>query len=189
RQMLGRLDEASADLRAATGARRFSLSLSTVTDAPSIVEPLLAPPTPLEAIQNVLIASRLVDTAAERSSLLSTALTAIERDKAVLPSKWLVDTRAETEAALREEARLDHSYRSMTEILLLAASRRAKAADVLGIERVIAQVYQQDEQLGRKRPDAVAALVGAIQERLDAARRLQLARDRWAIREPVLRKY
>ena len=77
----------------------------------------------------------------------------------------------------------------MTDALLPLANRRANAADVLGLERLLAQVYRQDEQLGRKRPDAVAALVGAIQERLDAARRLQLARDRWALREPVLRKY
>ena len=189
RQMLGMLDEAIADLRAATGASRFSLSLSTVTDPPVVIEPLLPPLTPQEAIQNVLAASRLVDTAAERSSLLGTALTAIERDKSVLPSKWLVDTRAETEAALREESRLDQSYRSMTDALLPVANRRANAADVLGLERLLAQVYRQDEQLGRKRPDAVAALAAAIAERLDAARRLQLARDRWALREPVLRKY
>jgi hypothetical protein len=189
RQMLGMLDEAIADLRAATGSSRFNLSLSTVTDPPVTIEPLLPPLTPQEAIQNVLLASRLVDTAAERSSLLGTALTAIERDKSVLPSTWLVDTRADTEAALREEARLDQSYRLMTDALLPVANRRAKAADVLGLERLLAQVYRQDEQLGRKRPDAVAALVAAIQERLDAARRLQLARDRWALREPVLRKY
>jgi len=189
RQMLGMLDEAIADLRAATGGSRFNLSLSTVTNAPIAVEPLLAPPTPQEAIQQVLAASRLVDTAAERSSLLTAALAAIERDKGVLPSKWLVDTRAEAEAALREEARLDQSYRLMTDTLLPIAMRRARAADVLGLERLVAQVYRQDEQLGRKRPDAVAALIGAIEERLDAARRLQLARDRWAIREPALRKY
>ena len=33
------------------------------------------------------------------------------------------------------------------------------------------------------------ALVAAVQDKLDAARRLQLARDRWALRAPELRKY
>jgi hypothetical protein len=189
RQMLGMLDEAIADLRAATGGNRFNLSLTAFTDPPAIVEPLLPPPTPQEAIQAVLAASRAVDTPIERTSLLSTALIAIERDKAVLPSKWLVDTHAETEAALREEARFDQSYKSMTSALLGVAARRAKAADVRGLERLIAEVHRQDELLGRRRPDAVAALLGAIEERLDAARRLQLARDRWAMREAVLRQY
>jgi hypothetical protein len=189
RQMLGMLDEAIADLRAATGGSRFNLSLSTFTDPPASVEPLLPPPTPQQAIQDVLMASRLVETAAERTSLLSTALIAIERDKAVLPSKWLADTRDDIGAALREEARLDASYRSLTQTSLEVATRRAKVADVRGLERLLAELRHQDEQLGRKRPDAVAALVGAIEEKLDAARRLQLARDRWAMRESVLRQY
>jgi hypothetical protein len=137
----------------------------------------------------VLAAARIVDSPVERTSLLSTALIGIERDKAVLPSKWLVDTRAETEAALREEARLDQSYKSMTAALLAVATRRVKAADVRSLEGLIAEVYRQDELLGRRRPDAVAALVGAIEEKLDAARRLQLARDRWAMRQGAFRQY
>src|SRR5437762_1960276 len=85
RQMLGMLDEAIADLRAATGGSRFNLSLATFTDPPGSAEPLLPLPTPQEAIQDVLRAARLVETAAERTSLLSTALIGIERDNAVLP--------------------------------------------------------------------------------------------------------
>jgi hypothetical protein len=189
RQMLGMLDEAIADLRAASGARRFDVSLSTLTDPPPIAEPLLPPPTPQQAIEDVLTAARLVESAAERTSLLSTALIAIERDKSVLPSKWLVDTRAATEAALREETRVDQTYQAMTATLLSLATRRVKAVDVFGLEKLIAEAHRQDELLGRKRPDAVAALVGAIEEKLVSARSLQLARDRWALRAPILRQY
>jgi type II secretory pathway component PulJ len=189
RQMLGRLDDAIADLRAATGASRFNLSLSTFTDPPTVLEPVLPQHTPQQAIEDVLTAARLVDHSAERSSLLGAALIAIERDKGVLPSKWLADTRSATEAALREEARVDQSYRVMTATLLSLAARRINAADVRALERLIAEAHRQDEQLGRKRPEAIAALLGAIEQRLDAARRLQLARDRWAMRAPVLRQY
>jgi hypothetical protein len=35
----------------------------------------------------------------------------------------------------------------------------------------------------------VAALVAAVEVQLDAARRLKLARDRWALRAPVYRRY
>jgi hypothetical protein len=189
RQMLGMLDEAIADLRAALGARRFNLSLSTFTEPPANTEALLPPPTAQQAIEDILTAARVVDSAVERTSLLGTALIAIERDKGVLPSKWLVETRATTEAALREEARIDQSYKTMTDSLLSVAARRVNAADVRGLEGLIAEALRQDGLLGRRRPDAVAALVGAIEEKLDAARRLQLARDRWAMRAPLLRQY
>ena len=43
--------------------------------------------------------------------------------------------------------------------------------------------------LMRKRPDAVRALVADVEARLDAVRRLRLARDRWALRAPELRRY
>jgi type II secretory pathway component PulJ len=189
RQMLGMLDEAIADLRAATGAGRFNLSLSTFTDPPALLDPLLPPRTPQQAIEDVLTAARVVESAAERTSLLSAALIGIERDKGVLPSKWLEDTRSATEAALREEARVDQSYQAITATLLSLASRRVNATDVRALERLIVEARRQDELLGRKRPEAIAALVGAIEAKLDAARRLQLARDRWAMRAPVLRQY
>jgi hypothetical protein len=54
---------------------------------------------------------------------------------------------------------------------------------------MLARIHQRDEALGGSRPDAVNALVAAVQDKLDAARRLQLARDRWALRAPELRKY
>jgi hypothetical protein len=69
------------------------------------------------------------------------------------------------------------------------ATRRARLADVRGLERMLAGIYERDEALGGSRPDAVNALVAAVQDKLDAARRLQLARDRWALRAPELRKY
>src|SRR5450759_625753 len=70
RQMLSMLDDAIADLRAATGASRFNLAISAYADPLALVEPLLPPPTPQEAIEQVLTAARVVDSAAERTSLL-----------------------------------------------------------------------------------------------------------------------
>src|SRR5262249_42634874 len=43
--------------------------------------------------------------------------------------------------------------------------------------------------VGGRRPEAVAALIGAVEAKLDAARQLQLARDKFALRAPVLREY
>src|SRR5437773_1052146 len=64
-QMLSLLDEAIADLRAAAGDGRFDLRLAAFADPPPVAEPLVPPPTPKETIEQVLIAARVADAAAE----------------------------------------------------------------------------------------------------------------------------
>src|SRR5262249_23154762 len=77
-QMLAMLAEAIADLQAAAGGGRYTLSWSASAAPPAIVEPLLPPPTPKEAIEQVLAAARVTDSAADRTSLLTTAIAAID---------------------------------------------------------------------------------------------------------------
>ena len=55
--------------------------------------------------------------------------------------------------------------------------------------RVRARVVERDAALGRARPQAVHGLLTLVDARLDAARRLQLARDQWASRAPAVRRY
>jgi len=188
-QMLSLLDEAIADLQAATGRGQFTLSLSAFADPPAIVEPLLPPPTPKEAIEQVLAAARVTDSAAERVSLLSSAVTAIDRDRTTLPPEWAGATRAETEAAVKAEVRLDRAYQMLTTRTMAVANRRARLADVRGLERLVRTIPQHDAALGARRPDAVNALVTAVEAKLDAARQLRLARDRFAMRAAVLARY
>jgi len=114
RQMLGMLDEAIADLQAARGSGRFALTLSAFSDPPAIVEPLLPPPTPREAIEQVLTAARAVDMSAERISLLLSAVAAIDRDVAALPAEWAAVTRAETQVEIGRELEVDRSYQTLT---------------------------------------------------------------------------
>ena len=189
RQLMGMLDEAIADLQAARGPGRFALTLSAYSDPPAIVEPLLPPPTQQEAIEQLLTAARAVDASAERTSLLATAVAAIDREEAALPPDWAASTRAATQAEVARELRLDRSYQTLTRRMMTLANRRARQADVRGLERVVRAIHWRDAALGTRRPDAVIALVGAVQARLDAARQLQLARDRFALRAPALRQY
>jgi hypothetical protein len=189
RQMIGMLDEAIADLRAASGANRIELSYTAVPDAAPFREPLLPPPTLRESIEHVLAAARATDSAADRVSLLSTALVAIDRDRSSLPADWAATTRAGVESTIGAELRIDRSYSALTRSVLASADRRARVADVRGVERLLARVQQADEQLGRQRPEAVGALVDAVESKLDATRRLRLARDRWELRLPVLSEY
>jgi hypothetical protein len=189
RQLLGMLDEAIADLQAARGLGRFALTLSAYSDPLAIVEPLLPPPDAQQAIEQVLTAARAVDMSAERTSLLATAVAAIDREKAALPAGWAAITRAETQAEIAKELKLDRSYQTLTARMMTLANRRTKQADVRGLERVVRAIHQRDAALGTKRPDAVNALIDAVQAKLDAARQLQLARDRFALRAPALRRY
>jgi hypothetical protein len=188
-QMLSLLDEAIADLRASRGNGRFDLTLSAFADPPVIAEPLLPPPTPREAIEQVLAAARAVDSAAERTSLLATAVATIDRAKEALPTEWAAATRADASDAMRVELRLDRSYQQLTAQTMESADRRARMADVPGLERLLLSIQRRDAALGASRPDAVNALVTAVEAKLDAARQLQLARDRWAMRQPDLRRY
>jgi hypothetical protein len=189
RQMLSLLDEAIADLRASTGARRFDLALSASVEPLTIPEPLLAPPSPKEAIEAVLTASRVVDSSVERTSLLTTALVSLDRDKAVLPADWVTTTRAATTEVINVEMRLDRAYQSFSDSTMTVAGRRARLGDVRGLERLLGQVQARDAALGNRRPETVSALIAALEEKLDAARRLQLARDRWTMRQPEFRQY
>jgi hypothetical protein len=189
RQMVSMLDEAIADLRAATGARKFDLALSASVEPPTIVEPLLPPPSLQESLAQGLIAANTVDNAAERTSLLATVMAGIDRARPLLPVEWAATTRYEAEMAMRAEQRVDQSYRALTNTLLAQANQRARMADVRGLERLLRSIPQRDAGLGSKRPDAVAGIVAAIEERLDAARRLQLERDRWALRAPSFEHY
>ena len=190
RQLLGMLDEAIADLQASRIPGGFSLSLSAFSDPPAIVEPLLPPPADArESIEQVLSAAHAVDMSAERTSLLATAVAEIDRAKGSLPAAWAAAARADARAEIAAELKLDRAYQSLSARMMLLANRRASLADVRGVERVVRAIELNDAALGAKRPDAINALIQAVQAKLDAARQLQLARDRFALRAPVLMRY
>lgn len=188
-QMLAVLDEVIADLRAASGASSFDFSL--VASNPSAEPPvaLLPAPTLQEVIQGTLVAANVTTNSVERMSLLTVALNTIDTAPADVSPDWLARTRSATIAQIETETGIDRRYRSLTARLLGAATSRARMADVRGVQRVLKQVDYYDAALGARRPDMVAALVADVEAQLDAARRLRLARDRWALRAPALRAY
>ncbi len=188
RDMMLLLDEAIADLQAARGASRFNLSFTAYAEPPLLVEPL-PPLTPKDAIEQVLLAAHLADTASERVSLLTLALGGLDRDTAALPAVWSTTTRATVQSELQTEQKIDREYQQLTQQVIMLADRRARLADVRGLERLVDRVHESDRAMGGKRAESVTALVAAVQARLDSARQLQLLRDRWALRAPVFRRY
>lgn len=189
RQMLTLLDEAIADLRAVATPGRYELTLSAFVDPPTIGEPLLPAPTVQESIELTLKAARAVDVAADRTALLGAALVTIDREKTALPADWVAAKRAETEAAIQVERRVDRSYQLLTRRFVRLANQRARAADVKSLAWLLTRIGVRDAALGARRPEAVAALVAEVEAKLDAARQLHLARERWALRAPELRSY
>jgi hypothetical protein len=190
RQMLSLLDEAIADLRAASGEGRFDLTLTAVAAAPiASAEPLMAPPTAKEAIEQALVAARVADSANERAALLDTALAGLTRDAAALPSDWLETTRQSVAAEIESERRVDRSYQALARRIVARADLQARAANVTGLARLADTVRINDKTLGGQRPEVVETLIAVVQARLDAARRLRLARDRWALRQPAFTTY
>ncbi len=188
RQMLGLLDDAIAGLKAAAGGT-FDLSLVAYADAPPALETVLPPPTLKESIEQVLLAARVSDTAADREALLALALDRLTADDDVLPAEWVIDARTSARARLDAELALDRRYKTIVDDYALRAKEAARRADVQGLEWILARVRQRDDQLGNRRPGVVNALTAEVAADLDAARRLQLARDRWTMRLPVYRDY
>ena len=188
-QMLQMLDEAIADLRAASGSERFALNFSAFVQLPPLREPLLPAPSPQEAIQQLLTAAQLSDSPEDRKSLLASALAGFDRDAAVLPADWARTARASVRAHIDAEIALDRSYMSLTQRMLGLARASARAADVRGLQQLLDRIHARDAALGARRPDAVLALVKSVETSLDAARQLRLERDRWAMRAPTFRQY
>jgi hypothetical protein len=187
-QFLLLLDEAAADLRAASGEQRFALTLFAYAE-PAPAEPLLPPPTPQEAIEQVLTVARVEDSPVERTVLLASVLESLDRDEVTLPAAWVASTRSATKTWLQTERRVDRAYQTLTARTMVVADRRAGAADVRALEQLVVRVHQRDIALGGKRSDTINSLIVAVQARLDAARQLRLARDRWALRASELRSY
>ncbi|MGC4083124.1 MAG: hypothetical protein QM736_13700 [Vicinamibacterales bacterium] len=188
-QTLGTLDEAIASLKATAGARTFDLTFVAAGDPPTSSEPILPAPSTQETIEQMLKAAQLTPSTAERMSLLTVAANTLDADAAHLPADWAASTLATVQAQIQREVEIDREYQTMSARMLKLATLRASQADVRGVQRVFASIRANDELLGRLRPDAIAAMTAAVDEQLDAARRLRLERDRWAIRAPDLRAY
>jgi hypothetical protein len=189
RQMLSMLDEAIADLRAAAGGSRFDLSLVTVAAPSESSVPLLPPPTPIESLEQLIAAAEASDSPVDRQTLLNVALVHLDRDTASLPRDWVTATRTKARTALEASLKIDRSYKAMTSGAIAQAQERARFGDVRGIRQILETLRRNDAALGGARPEAVIAAVAAVQAQLDAARSLQLAREHWAQREPVLKQY
>jgi hypothetical protein len=186
-RMASMFDDIVAESRAASGVPNFDLTLIANTAAPPSI-PLLPVPTVQESAEQALRAVALSPDASERISLLQ----AIQATIGGLPTTdapWSTTVRSRLSATLAMEERTTKSYDTLTRDLLKASDQYAGAGDVTGVERVIRRALTEDDRLGQRRPQEMAALLATLDGKLDAARRLRLARDSWAARTAALRAY
>jgi hypothetical protein len=187
-QISGMLDELVSELRVANGEPRFDLNLVATVGPPPAV-PLLPAPTLRESVQQGLAAAKHAADPTERTTLLESIARVLDNTTDKASEAWRGSMRARVATELALERSLDARYAALARRSLSRADERAGVADVRGVQGVVSQALKEDDRLGRRRPGQMGALLAALDARLEAARRLRLARDRWAEREDEYRSY
>lgn len=187
REILSVLDQAVSSLRAVTGTNRFELSLVALISPPE-TEPVMGMPNVREQIDQVLRLSTLTTSPSDRMALLQSALGLVAEAGAVLASE-ADSLRRTAERQIRNELTADRRYADLSRRMMDQATRAVDRADGRSIERLITRVPQEDQRLGRQRPQVVEALTGSLQGRLADARQMRLLRDQWVLRRSIYNQY
>jgi hypothetical protein len=188
RQILGLLDEVISELRVANGIQQFDLSFMAITEPPPLL-PAQGPLTLQESIVQALTVARFSSTPAERLSLLQSVVAIIDGAAASLPVEWAKSTRQTAATDIAQELQIERIYADLARTVVAQATAKASTADVRGVEQLVRQVEKRDTQLGKRRPQVITSLKLSLTEKLEAARRLRLARDQWELRAPAYRRY
>jgi hypothetical protein len=188
RQITELVDEVIGELRAEAGQQAFDLELVAFVMPPPAT-PLMPAPTPEESVRGALAIAEASDVPAERLTLLRAIEQVLSGPAGDMPAPFVRDTRRDVGARIDREIKVEAAYGRLASEVTAAAQARSARADVRGVERLLDRVRAQDKDLGHQRPDQVLALVSLVQDRLDAARRLRLARDRWSGQSATYRAY
>lgn len=190
-QMTTWLDQVVSELRVAAGQSSFDLALVANVVVPPVAQvPILPAPTFRERLESGFAAARLTTDAPQRVSLLRAILDVLAPATGpAFANSWMADLRGLVDADLARELDHDRNYARLRSRALARASVFERRADVRSLESVVRWVLEEDRRLTQARPNDVAALMATLDVKLDAARRLRLAQDAWALRVDVLRRY
>lgn len=184
-QLLWLFDDVITQLRALAGQTSFDLNLYAGTVPPPSAE-LMPEPDARATFEQALTIARVTTDPTERISVLRTVTTSLRPAAA---GTWEAELLRRAKASLALELRINELYADLRNRMTGAAGRRARRADVRGIEWLIRNVHAEDARIGRFRPQETAALLSELEERLNAARRLRLERDAWVLRAQSLQRY
>ncbi|MCX6539006.1 MAG: hypothetical protein NT151_08745 [Acidobacteria bacterium] len=187
RDLASAVEETIAGIRADAGERHFSIDLVASLEPPS--GPLMDAPTTRESIELAAEVARSTDVPADRMSLQAAILATLSRNQPSMGAAWVKVTRRRLNDDAKVAARTDRQYADLVSRATGDADRRVARADVKGVERVLADVHQKDEQFGRRRQAEIRTLVAALESQLDTARQRRLDLDRWKYRHETYRAY
>jgi hypothetical protein len=190
-QMTSWLDQVVSELRVAAGQSSFDLALVSNVAAPAApAVDILAAPTFRERLEFGFAAVKLTPEAPQRVSLLRSILDVLAPATGPeFANSWMADLRSRAAADLATEVAHDRNYARLTSRALARATVFQRRADVPSLQSVISWVLAEDRRLAQARPADVAALLATLDMKLDAARRLRLARDAWILRKERLDQY
>ena len=187
-EILGMLDGLIAELRLNAGLTRFDLALTAPLPAEALV-PLLPAPTDTEVVEQLMAASTLVETPAERVSLLQTVIGILDNAVGLLPKSWAERIRKSAIGGVKEEQKLDKAYAELSKDAIASAVKAGEKGDARKLEEIREHVRKEDAKLGGRRTSDVTALISTLEAHVDAARRWQLALDQYEMRAPGFRVY
>lgn len=120
REIVGLLDEAISDLRAAAGVGSFELTL--VSMAPDVpLEPVHGMPPPRDIVSQLIAVATLAERSSDRISLLRSAVTLINEAASAIPD---ADSLLEMiTSQIRREVRIDDQYDRLSKRSLSVAAR------------------------------------------------------------------
>jgi hypothetical protein len=187
-QIVELVDQAISEFRVASGQNRFDLTFVASPEAPKPIELLAAPSTEQMLDAAAAVAER-TDDPAERLTLFESVGRAIDKNATTLSLPVFSRLKSLVTSRIRSERTVESAYTRLAISSSRSADRRAARGDVRGVEREIGRVQREDQRLGGKRPDRVSAILATLHDRLDAARRLRLARDQWSVKITTFRNY
>ena len=188
REIVALIDESIANLRAASGATNFDLTL-VATMPPVPLEPVLGMPSLRAQLDQVLKLAAMAPNATERVTLLQSALAMVHENGAGLRGTELMAMRASLETRIRADYEVDRKYGKLAEQLTRRAAREATRARIAGVEKAMNRLEREDAKLGKRRPELIESLRASIEASLGDARRLRLLRDQWSLRQALYRDY
>jgi hypothetical protein len=187
-QIVELVDQAISEFRVASGENRFDLTFVASPEPPKRIE-LLAAPSTEQLLEGAAAVADRADDPAERLTLFESLARALDKNAATLSVPAFTRLKSLVTSRIRTERLVEAAYGRLAVRADRSAERRARRGDVRGVEREIARVQREDQRLGGKRPDRVSAILVTLRERLDAARRLRLARDQWSVKVTAFRSY
>lgn len=187
RQALDVLDEIISQLRVAVGQTQFDLSLSAPLAVPP--PPPLPPPTDAELVEQLVAATALAESPAERVTLLQSVTRLLDRAVGLLPAEWAGRVRRTVSADLEHERQVEAAYTTLRQRTLETSAWLARKGARSDFEKLRERVVAEDRRLGGARAGEIAALLAtldlqaALVTQAERAADVKKARKDWQKRE------